>query len=154
MPGVTVKLYNNASDNRVVHKAITQIGTDRTCQITENCDVTNPRIILDMNSGDISANYMYIADFNRYYYITGINILNGNQTEITGHCDVLMSFWTYIKNCQCTAGRSSSNFDDYLDDPMVSIKDTYRTETRRLSGEFTPTAAGSNHYVLTIGGME
>lgn len=154
MPGVTVKLYNNASDNRVVHKAITQIGTDRTCQITENCDVTNPRIILDMNSGDISANYMYIADFNRYYYITGINILNGNQTEITGHCDVLMSFWTYIKNCQCTAGRSSSNFDDYLDDPMVSIKDTYRTETRRLSGEFTPTADGSNHYVLTIGGME
>lgn len=154
MPGVTVKLYNNASDNRVVHKAITQIGNDRTCQITENCDVTNPRIILNMNSGDISANYMYIADFNRYYYITGINILNGNQTEITGHCDVLMSFWTYIKNCQCTAGRSSSNFDDYLDDPMVSIKDTYRTETRRLSGEFTPTAAGSNHYVLTIGGME
>lgn len=154
MPGVTVKLYNNASDNRVVHKAITQIGTDRTCQITENCDVTNPRIILDMNSGDISANYMYIPDFNRYYYITGINILNGNQTEITGHCDVLMSFWTYIKNCQCTAGRSSSNFDDYLDDPMVSIKETYRTETRRLSGEFTPTAAGSNHYVLTIGGME
>lgn len=154
MPGVTVKLYNNASDNRVVHKAITQIGTDRTCQITENCDVTNPRIILDMNSGDISANYMYIADFNRYYYITGINILNGNQTEIAGHCDVLMSFWTYIKNCQCTAGRSSSNFDDYLDDPMVSIKETYRTETRRLSGEFTPTADGSNHYVLTIGGME
>lgn len=154
MPGVTVKLYNNNSDNRVVHKAITQIGTDRSCQITENCDVTNPRIILDMNSGDISANYMYIPDFNRYYYITGINILNGNQTEITGHCDVLMSFWTYIKNCQCTAGRSSSNFDDYLDDPMVSIKDTYRTETRRLSGEFTPVADGSNHYVLTIGGME
>ena len=123
MPGVTVKLYNNASDNRVVHKAITQIGTDRTCQITENCDVTNPRIILNMNSGDISANYMYIPDFNRYYYITGINILNGNQTEITGHCDVLMSFWTYIKNCQCTAGRSTSNFDDYLDDPMVSIKE-------------------------------
>ena len=154
MPGVKVKLYNNASDNRVVHKAITQIGTDRTCQITDNCDVTNPRIILNMNSGDLSANYMYIADFNRYYYITGITILNGNQTEISGHCDVLMSFWTYIKNCQCTAGRSSSNFDDYLDDPMVSIKETYRTETRRLSGEFTPTADGSNHYVLTIGGME
>lgn len=154
MPGVTVKLYNNASDNRVVHKAITQIGTDRTCQITENCDVTNPRIILNMNAGDISANYMYIQDFNRYYYITGITILNGNQTEITGHCDVLMSFWNSFKNSQCTAGRSSSNYDDYIDDPMVTIKETYRTESRRLSGEFTPTAAGSNHYVLTIGGME
>ena len=154
MPGVTVKLYNNASDNRVVHKAITQIGTDRTCQITENCDVTNPRIILNMNPGDISANYMYIPYFNRYYYITDITILNGNQTEIIGHCDVLMSFWNAFKNSQCTAGRSSSNYDDYIDDPMVTIKETYRTESRRLSGEFTPTADGSNHYVLTIGGME
>lgn len=154
MPDVIVRLYNNASDNRVVHKAITKIGTDRTCQITENCDVTNPRIILNMNAGDISANYMYIPNFNRYYYITGITILNGNQTEITGHCDVLMSFWNSFKNSQCTAGRSSSNYDEYIDDPMVTIKDTYRTETRRLSGEFTPTAGGSNHYVLTIGGME
>ena len=56
MPGVKFKLYNNASDNRVVHKAITQIGTDRTCQIKENCYVKNPRVILNMNSGDISAN--------------------------------------------------------------------------------------------------
>lgn len=154
MPGVTVKLYNNSSDNRVVHKLITQIGSARTCQITENCDITNPRIILDMNAGDISANYMYIADFNRYYYITGITILNGNQTEIIGHCDVLMSFWNAFKNSQCTAGRSSSNYDDYLEDPMITIHDTYITETRRLTGEFTPTAGGSNHYVLTIGGME
>ena len=154
MAGVKVKLYNNASDNRVVHKSITQIGTDRTCQITENCDVTNPRIILDMNAIDISANYMYIADFNRYYYITGINILNGNQTEITGHCDVLMSFWNSFKNSPCTAGRSTSNYDEYIDDPMVSIKETYRTESRRLSGAFTPNAGGSNHYVITIGGME
>ena len=153
MPGLVVKLYNNASDNRVVHKAITQIGTDRTCQITDNCDVTNPRIILDMKSGDISANYMYIADFNRYYYITGITILNGNQTEITGHCDVLMSFWNSFKNSQCTAGRSSSNYDEYIDDPMINIKDTYKTETRKLSGQFTPSRDGANHYVLTVGGM-
>lgn len=149
-----VTLYNNASDNRVVHKSISQIGGQRLCQVTENCDITNPRIILNMLPADIHANYMYIPDFGRYYYITEITILNGNQTEITGHCDVLMSFWNNFKNSQCTAGRSSSNYDDYIDDPMVTIKDTYRTESRRLSGEFTPTADGSNHYVLTIGGME
>lgn len=154
MPGVTVRLYNNSSDNRVVHKIITKIGGDRTCQITENCDITNPRIILDMSSSDLSANYMYIPDFGRYYYINNITILNGNQLEISGHCDVLMSFWNSIKSCPCTAGRSSSHYDVYIDDPMITIKDTYRTESRRLGGTFTPSADGSNHYVLTIGGME
>jgi hypothetical protein len=154
MPGVIVKLYNNSSDNRVVHKSISQIGTDRTCQISDECNIVNPRILLDAPGTYLSANYMYIPSFGRYYYIRNMNILNGNQVEIEGHCDVLMSFWNSIKNSQCTAGRSSSNYDDYIDDPMVTIKDTYRTESRRLSGEFTPTADGSNHYVLTIGGME
>lgn len=154
MPGITVKLYNNSSDNRVVHKSISQIGTDRTCQISDECNIVTPRILLDAPGTYTSANYMYIPAFNRYYYITNINILNGNQVEIEGKCDVLMSFWNYIKNCPCVAGRSSSDYDEYLDDPLVTIKDSYRTEVRRLSGEFTPTADGANHYVLTIGGME
>ena len=154
MPDVSVKLYNNSSDNRVVHKSITQIGTDRSCQITDECNIVNPRILLDAPGTYLSANYMYIPDFNRYYYITNINIINGNQVEIEGHCDVLMSFWNSFKNSKCTAGRSSSSYDDYIDDPMVTIKDQYRTQVRRLTGEFTPTADGANHYILTIGGME
>lgn len=154
MPGITVKLYNNISDNRVVHKSITQIGTDRICEISDECNIVTPRILLDAPGSYLSANYMYIPYFNRYYYITNINILNGNQVEIDGKCDVLMSFWNSIKNCQCVAGRSSSDYDEYIDDPLVTIKESYRTEVRRLSGEFTPTAEGANHYVLTIGGME
>ena len=154
MPGVSVKLYNNKSDNRVVHKVITQIGTERTCQISDECNIINPRILLDSPGTYLGANYMYIPAFNRYYYITNINILNGNQVEIEGHCDVLMSFWNSFKNSPCTAGRSTSHYDVYIDDPMVTIKDTYRTESRRLNGQFTPSANGANHYVLTIGGME
>lgn len=148
-----VTFYNNKSDNRQVHKQITSIKTV-VCEANDEMDIINPSIRIVYDGDIISANYMYIPKLNRYYYITNIEIPNGNILVVSGHCDVLMSFWPYIKNCQCVAGRSTSNYDEYLDDPMISIKNTYRTETRRLSGEFTPTAGGSNHYVLSIGGME
>lgn len=151
--GVVANFYNCSSDNAVVHKNKTLIAT-ATCQLTERCSLKDPVLLIDMNTSLFSANYCYIADFGRYYYLEPAEIVNGNQMQVTGHCDVLCSFWNDFKNSQCIAGRSSSNYDDYMEDSMVVIKETYRTEARRLSGEFTPTAAGANHYVLTIGGME
>lgn len=153
MANVSVTFYNCASDNAFVQKTKTLIST-ATCQITERCSVKDPVLLLDMNSSLINANYAYIPTFGRYYYLEPPEIVNGNQLEITGHCDVLASFWNDFKNSPCIAGRSSSDYDEYIDDPMVVIKDKYRTETRKLNGTFTPSAAGANHYVLTIGGME
>ena len=148
-----VAFYNNKSDNRQVHKQISIIK-NTLCDANENMDIVNPSLKINYDSDLLSANYMYIPKLNRYYYITNIEIPNGKFLILSGHCDVLMSFWNSIKKCQCVAGRSSSNFDEYLDDPMISVKNTYRTESRRLSGEFTPSAGGLNHYVLSIGGME
>ena len=151
---MVVTLYTNSGDTRQLNKNLAVVATISNCQINDTCTILRPVLRFELSASYLAANYVYIPNFNRYYYITDITILNGNQTEITGHCDVLMSFWNSFKNSPCTAGRSSSNYDDYIDDPMVTIKETYRTESRRLSGEFTPTASGSNHYVLTIGGME
>lgn len=145
--------YNNSSDNRVVHKSLSVIASNVSIDANGQIDVTNPVIKLNMNENILLSNYMYIPKWNRYYYITEMRVLNGNQIEITGHCDVLMSFWNNFKNSLCVAQRSSSNYDEYIDDDLVIIKDKYRIETRKLNGTFTPSAAGSNHYVLTIGGM-
>ena len=149
-----IQFYNNNSDNRVVHKRITPTVSGISIDATGEIDVFNPTFILDRNDAILLSNYMHVPKFNRYYYITEASVLNGNQIQVFGHCDVLMSFWDAFKGSPCTANRSSSNFDDYLEDDMITIHPTYRTETRRLSGEFTPTAEGSNHYVLTVGGMD
>lgn len=151
---MNITLYNNASSNNTVHKSITAIGNTLTCNTNEPMDVMNPRISVNYNAAYLAANYMYIPEFGRYYYIENIEIQNGNILYISGHVDVLMSFWNSFKNSPCIANRSSSNYDEYIEDSMVNILDTYRTEVRKLSGEFTPTSGGSNHYVLTIGGME
>ena len=151
---MNVTLYNNASPNNAVNKILTTIGSTLTVDANRPIDVMNPEIVIAYNVSFIGANYMYIPKFGRYYFINNIEIENGNIMNISGHVDVLKSFWNSFKNSSCIAGRSTSNYDPYLDDPMVNILDTYRTETRKLNGTFTPSAAGDNHYVLTIGGME
>ena len=120
--------YNNSSDNRVVHKSLSVIASNVSIDANGQIDVTNPVIKLNMNENILLSNYMYIPKWNRYYYITVIRVLNGKQIEITGHCDVLMSFWNNFKNSLCVAQRSSSNYDEYIDDDLVIIKDKYRIE--------------------------
>ena len=152
---MNVTLYNNSSPNNAVNKIITKIGdTMSTVNANRPIDVMNPTIVIAYNASYIGANYMYIQEFGRYYYINDIEIENGNIMNISGHVDVLKSFWNSFKGSRCIAERSTSNYNEYLIDSMVNILGTYRTEVRRLSGEFTPTADGANHYVLTIGGME
>ena len=41
---MTIKLYNNLSDKIVVDKKITQLGTDLTGTLRENCSVIDPVI--------------------------------------------------------------------------------------------------------------
>ena len=151
---MNVTLYNNKSSNNTVNKILTSIGSTLTIDANRPIDVMNPEIVIAYNVSFIGANYMYIPDFGRYYYINNIEIENGNIMIISGHVDVLKSFWNSFKGSRCIAERSSSNYNDYLPDDMVQILGSYRTEVRRLSGEFTPTATGTNHYVITIGGME
>lgn len=125
--GITVSFYSNTSDNRCLTKDLTLINS-ATCDVYEPCDRLNPVLTLDANTidgtdvnGIVSCNYCAIPEFGRWYFIENIVSERGKKIEIYCHVDVLETYREQIKQCECIADRSSSNYNTYLSDDMRCI---------------------------------
>ena len=111
----TVRFYQNTSDNRYLSKSITQKGTDVSCSFKENTTQEDPILIISPTNYQSSANYCYISDTGRYYYIVNVTF---SQQRVFIHLrvDVLMSFASGIQSAECVAERSSNKYNNYLPD--------------------------------------
>ena len=147
---MNIKMYNTSSDHRCLNKYLTN-EIDLSAQLTDVVDIMNPELLLDITVAKLSSNYIYIPDWDRYYFISNKNIINGNQVRISATLDPLMSFRTAILNSLVIAERSSSSYEDYIVDPVVSDSGKIRTYLRKMATVFRP-ATSSNNYCLMIGG--
>ena len=150
MAGIAIITYNNYSDPKVVSKRKTQIES-ATCDFYNNFELGAGDVILNSQTSQ-NCNYAYIAAFKRYYFASP-EVLHDGRLILHLKSDPLSSFWGDIKKSPCVANRSASNYDPYLQDDFVSIKEKTNYSVRRLSGQFAPSQDGANHYVLTIGGL-
>lgn len=91
-----IDFYHNVDDSKVVNKQITLLGQIEG-RLTSIVDVRNPTITIN---GEIplDANYAYIEQFERYYYISSIDIQYNKLPMVTFSCDVLMTFKDEILN--------------------------------------------------------
>ena len=110
-------LYNTTDDNRKLNKALTAIKTI-SVRLKDDTDIMHPVIELDGANLPPTANYCYIATFNRYYYINQQGIKIGRDLVLTLSVDVLMSFKAQILTSTVVAARSSKNFNRYLSDKI------------------------------------
>lgn len=81
-----ISIYKNKSANET--EKITTIGA----RLKENCTRENPILLLDgvVDIGDTADwNYLYIPEWDRYYYVTGF-IITDNLLELYCHVDVLL----------------------------------------------------------------
>ena len=62
---MTIKLYTNTSDKNHMDKNITQMGTDISGTLREDCSITDPviKIAHITNFNIASCNYAYIPEF-------------------------------------------------------------------------------------------
>lgn len=67
-------------------------------------------------------NYVYIPNFNRYYFIDNIVSLRNNVWTLSLSVDVLMSFKEQIKECDGFIARNEFEFNDYLIDNRRSTQ--------------------------------
>ena len=112
--------------------------------VKDGISLEDPVLYLD-NSAVINANYCYIPDFNRYYFITGQE-LDGKTLYLTCHVDVLMTYKNDIRTSNGTATRSNfynKNIPDSMAIEIPQQKITYRKLSATLTGET---------YVCIIGG--
>ena len=137
----TIILYNNSSDNNVLDKNITSVGSYN-ISVKDNMDIIRPEIIIN---GDVQCNYMYML--NRYYYCS-CEAMPGGLTKIKGKSDPLMSFKDAIRSQSAIIDKSASNTNTYIQDPDRKITAYRTTHAIKFSGSF---GSALNYYLLTIG---
>lgn len=110
----TATLYTNNSNNNVAVKNLTTIKTVN-IEFKGEVAVENPTIILQSDSVDVSkCNYIYIEDFNRYYYAT--ITVSAQKIIATCNVDVLSSYWNELKNTDAIIQRQENTYNLYLQD--------------------------------------
>lgn len=142
-------LYNNYSESNKVDKTIVKI-IELDGILREASSLINPSILIELNPSNIkdrvtkdnqvlvkvnnlyvtwdnfmynyvlSANYAYIPDFNRYYFINDIISVRNNMWRINMYVDVLMSYKKQIKKLNAFVNRNEFQYDKYVKDDLIS----------------------------------
>lgn len=143
---VTVTLYSFTKRENST-KQPSSGGTDFSCTMIDDTSLMNPTFKLSIASNPIGKNYAYVADFNRYYFITDIRTFQ-NFWYISCKCDVLASFKTEIGNGSHYVLRAASDYDEYISDSFYGAK---VNETATILPSSGPLYWGTNHsYVVGI----
>ena len=145
---MTVILYRTSDDNRVLNKSLTAIATI-TASPLENCALLNPRMRFRYSASLKSANYMYIPELNRYYYIKSMSVNPGGEYEVVGDIDVLKTYASDIRKAHATIIRSESvGGPTYIPDSKLPVNPN-KKELRTAKQEFN-TSSDNNIYLVRL----
>lgn len=113
------------------------------CQIKNNTSITKPTLIIGDEIDWDKVNYLYIPEWNRYYYIIDSVSLHNGLWEIICKVDVLMSFSNDIKHQKAIIARQENDYNLELNDnKLVTIQST-GTQYLRFPNSF-------NNYQIVI----
>lgn len=141
-----INFYRNLSDPDTLNKDLTALF-ELSGTLRDECDVENPVILIE-NNGMISANYCYIPDFGRYYYIENQTIVRNDLVRLTLKVDVLYTYRNEISSLNVIINNSSDNNDNYLSSELWVAKVKTSTDVLNFpdgfndSGEFILITAG------------
>ena len=115
---MVIKLYKTASDPKTVDKILSDEKTiNGVCR--DPINYIDP-VIEIQGQTDLHMyegyNYMYIEDFARYYFIN-ITPESYDLNLISGHCDVLKSSASWLRQRNATLTRNERMYNAYLNDP-------------------------------------
>lgn len=149
---MTLALYENKSDEIVLDKNITTLATYNGYMKNES-SIIKPVVRIEgaFNIGNlVNANYMYLPDYRRYYYITDIVQIRANLVEITGRVDVLMSFKDEIRLCSGIVKRNANEYNIYLDDGSLKVYQNKLIITKEFPSGFP--IENDRYILITAGG--
>lgn len=170
-------LYNNLSETNKLNKTIVKI-IKLEGVLREPSSLINPSIIIELNPNNfksyvvddnkrlvvfngtkitwesfiydyiISANYVYIPDFNRYYFIEDIVSIRNNLWRINMHVDVLMSYKNAILNTSAFISRNENIYNDDIVDELRDFEYPKSVEYVDIENETTVDTLGDNYEYL------
>jgi len=116
------KLYFNQSDKRYINKTIKEISglNNLTVEMLDDTTIINPSLKMTFVPEIYDANYLYLQDLQRYYYINDITMSRG-YVILHCHVDVLMSFKNQIYEQKCLIKRNERLWNLYQNDDQFKL---------------------------------
>ena len=127
--GFSIMLYKNIAENHRVDKTpyLTAVG-GLDGALREGTNLVAPTILIYYEKFP-DFNYVYIAPFKRYYYVSTIDIVRTNLYEISLGIDVLMTYREGIYNLQAFVERNQFNNNPMLVDKKRVVEEGINVET-------------------------
>jgi len=120
-------------------------SVDAEVKLLDNCSMLTPSLIVQHRAK--THTYVYIPDFNRYYFVHKVTILNARQWQYDLVIDVLASHKSQIVGSNQYVIRAASNYSLFLPDD-TAVHTTDFTETVR--SQSFPEYDGSGTYIITV----
>jgi len=112
--------------------AIPSMSYSTQCRLKAPSSIMTPVLMFDRENLDHEYNYIYIPDFNRYYWVTDV-VYAGALIEYRCRIDVLASYKTTIGNSTQYVLRSASLFNGDIVDNMYPLTTQVRYGFTNLS---------------------
>lgn len=141
--------------NSTMQPAIS-IGTQFTMQLKDETSVMNPVMLLNQNTSGMPApftpsyyTYAYIPKFNRYYFVTDWQWVNGLWNCYMSE-DVLASFKTAIGNTTAYIERAASTYDGSIIDKLYPATTDVTISNGTIGNSWSGVAPSGGCYVVGI----
>lgn len=147
---VNITLYKNKAERHRVNKTdyLTEVASV-TGTFTEDVSVTSPTLLLKYNSVP-DFNYIFVAEFHRYYFVTDYTHTANNLWAINLEIDVLMSYKNGIYNLRAFVDRCENHRDDMIIDNKRTVQQGYDVEEYTVENDvFSDINLSSNSFVVT-----
>lgn len=148
-----INLYQSSAEVNRVDKTdyLTGVGT-LSGALREECSIIAPSITFKQTSVP-TFNYVYIAAFGRYYFVTGITSVSKDIWRMSLSCDVLMTWKDDIRALTAIIARQENSFNPLLFDSELPAQANQNiTVTQFPAGGFNTADAIEYPFVLTVVG--
>lgn len=160
---MTATFYKISDDARTMGKTLgTPIKTCTGFILKEDTDILNPTLDIKWDSSNnlLNANYVYIDDLSRYYFIKNIRTTS-QRLYIECAVDVLESFKNEIVDLDCYVARQqdSDYCERYMNDPFIPFRTlpditvwgiTEHNIKGTMSGTFSPISK-TGTWIMAVG---
>lgn len=142
-------LYSTAADPREANKQLTPIASNIPCKPSEPCTMIEPRVILNYSSAYNALNYIYLSDFDAYYFAEK-TLLPGGELLLTCKLDPLMTFELDDIAIMCI--RSESAGTNFAPDTKLPVDPNKCFLTGVLFPQQPMRTLEADNYLLTVNG--
>lgn len=106
---MTINLYSTGDNPKTVTKTLSAISSVQG-RATQPCNILRPELILsgDSTVNAINANYVYVPDFKRYYFVKDHTTDTAARIILSCEVDPLMSWSAGIRASRQLVTRSES----------------------------------------------